>query len=182
MLIIYILIPESPAWCASQGKDVRAKKELLRINYGVKDYDVEQQFKLLVMTVEHERSVAAEQRREKWYAIFRGTDGFRTIVALWSLLSQQFIGLTLFSTFGTYFFQQAGLEDPFRITCITTSIGLATIIFIILSADRWGRRWIACYGTTIAWVSCVAIGILGVSPKVKASDYLLVLFACFWSK
>jgi hypothetical protein len=29
---------------------------------------------------------------------------------------------------------------------------------------------------------CVAIGILGVTKKVKATDYLFILFACFWSE
>jgi hypothetical protein len=181
MLIVYLCIPESPAWCVSAGKMERAKKELLKLNRGVKNYNVEQQFQILSLAVEHERAVATEQRRENWYAIFRGTDGLRTVITFWTNLTQQFIGLTLFGTFGTYFFQQAGLHNPFTITVITSSIQIATVIVVVLINDRLGRRWLACGGTTLSWASCVAIGIVGVVHQVKASTYIFVLFACFWS-
>lgn len=181
MLIIYLFLPESPPWCVTRGYTARAKKALKALNYGVKGYDGDQQLEVLVMAAEHERAVAIEQKREHWYAIFRGVDGLRTIIALWTNLTQQFIGLTLFSTFGTYFFQQAGLADPFMIKCITSSINIATTIVVVFVADTVGRRRIACYATSTMWLSCVAIGILGVVRQVKATDYLLVLFACFWS-
>lgn len=182
MLIIYLFLPESPAWCVTANQIDRAKRELRKLNGNVPGYDIDEQVNILVLAVEHERDVAAEQRREHWTAIFRGTDGMRTLVSLWTNLSQQFIGLTLFGTFGAYFFQQAGLKDPFKIKCITSSLNIATVIIIVLVADRLGRRWIACTGTTLCWLACVCIGILGVTKKVRASDYLFVFFACCWSK
>lgn len=182
MILIYIFVPESPFWCVTRGRTGQAKKELARLYYGVKDFDLEQQYQILVMAVEHERAIAAEQQREKWYAIFRGTDGLRTVISLWTNMAQQFIGLTLFSTFGSYFFEQAGIDDPFLITVITSSINIATLILVISSADRLGRRWMACWGTTLSWTACVAIGIIGVVPSAKATTYLFVLFTCFWSR
>ncbi|RKK96316.1 hypothetical protein BFJ71_g7896 [Fusarium oxysporum] len=104
MCLIYVFLPESPAWCVSRGNADRAKKQLLRLNRGVVDYDEEHQYQIIVQTFEHEREVAAEQKKEHWYAIFRGIDGLRTVISLWPNLTQQFIGLTLFATFGTYFF------------------------------------------------------------------------------
>lgn len=100
MLFIYLLAPETPAWCVSAGKLERAKKELLKLHRGVDNYDVDHQLQVLVMTAEHERALAVEKRREHWYAIFRGTNGLRTVISLWTNMSQQFIGLTLFGTFG----------------------------------------------------------------------------------
>jgi MFS family permease len=182
MLLVYLLVPETPAWCVSAGKLDRAKKELLKIHRGVKDYDADHQLQVLVLAVEHERAVAIEQRREKWYAIFRGTDGLRTVISLWTNLSQQFIGLTLFGSFGTYFFQQAGIDDPFRVKVITSSIQIGTVLVLVAVVDFVGRRYLACGGTTLSWLSCVAIGIIGVAPRVKASTYIFVMFACFWSK
>ena len=182
MIIIYVFLPESPAWCVTRGDTARAKKALRTLNGSVEGYDVDHQLEVLVLSVEHERQIAEEQSREHWYAIFQGIDGWRTVTALWTNMSQQFIGLTLFGTFGTYFFQQAGLPDPFMIKCITSSINIATVIIVVFSADTVGRRWIACGGTTLMWVSCVVIGILGVAEHSRATDYVLVLFACFWSK
>lgn len=182
MLIIYIFLPESPVWCVTRGDREKAKKALARLNSDVPGYDLDHQVEALVLSVEHEKAIATEQQREHWYAIFKGIDGLRTVIALWTNLSQQFLGLTLFSTFGTYFFQQSGLEDPFMIKCITSSINIATIIIVVFVADVFGRRSIACYATTLMWASCAVIGILGVVPEVSATSYVFVLFACFWSK
>ena len=182
MFLIYLFIPESPAWCVNADNIERARKELLKLNRGVKNYNVDQQLQSLILTIEHERLIAAEQKREKWFYIFRGTNGMRTVISLWTLLTQQFIGLTLFGTFGTYFFQQAGLHDPFKVKVITSSIQIATVIVVVILSDYVGRRWIACYGTTLSCFSCVAIGVIGVTHQVKASTYIFILFACFWSE
>ncbi|KAH8894278.1 general substrate transporter [Thozetella sp. PMI_491] len=181
MLLVYLVIPESPAWCIAKGKHDQAKKALRYLNHGVKDYDVNQHFQLISLNLDHERTVAAEQRRETWYAIFRGTDGLRTLISLWTLMSQQFIGLTLFGTYASYFFQQAGISNPFKVTCITSGINVAAGIFLVLSADGLGRRRLSCSGTTLSWLSTVVIGILGVVPEVHATNYILVLFAVLWN-
>ncbi|KAM0281980.1 hypothetical protein ACHAO9_010461 [Fusarium lateritium] len=139
MCIIYVFLPESPAWCVSRGNADRAKKQLLRFNRGVVDYDEEHQYQIIVQTFEHEREVAAVQKKEHWYAVFRGIDGLRTVISLWPNLTQQFIGLTLFTTFGTYFFQQAGLADPFTIKCITSGINITTLLTVVLVADKIGH-------------------------------------------
>ncbi|KAF5968844.1 maltose permease [Fusarium coicis] len=181
MCLLCIFLPESPAWCVSRGNADGAKKQLLRLNRGVVDYDEEHQYQIIVQTFEHEREVAAEQKKEHWYAIFRGIDGLRTVISLWPNLTQQFIGLTLFATFGTYFFQQAGLADTFTIKCITSSINITTLLIVVLVADKIGRRRISCYATTLSWTSCAVIGILGLIPRTTATSNILVLFVCLWN-
>lgn len=179
---IFLYLPESPAWCVTRGLEARAKDCLRKINGNVEGYDVDYQYNLLSMAVEHEKAVAIEQKREKWWSIFLGTDGRRTLTALWTNLSQQFIGLKLFSSYGTYFFQQAGLAQPFQIKSITSSINIAAIIVSVFVADHIGRRLMACSATTLCWVSCIVVGILGVVPMNNAITYVFVLFACLWSK
>lgn len=65
MIIIFAFLPESPAWCATHHDSKQAKKELVKLNRGVKDYNLDQQYKLLVLTVEHEKQIAEEQKREQ---------------------------------------------------------------------------------------------------------------------
>ncbi|KAH7161982.1 general substrate transporter [Dactylonectria estremocensis] len=177
MFIIYLVIPEPPAWCVTRGKVEQAKKSLRFIYRGVTDFDIEHAYNLLVINVEHERAVAVEQRSEKWYAIFKGIDGKRTLVSCWTLMTQQFIGLGVFFTYGSYFFQQAGIKDHFKVTCITSGINIAASTVVIYLADITGRRSLACIGTTICMVCNIGVGILGVVPQVKASNILLVFFS-----
>ncbi|KAF5529487.1 maltose permease [Fusarium napiforme] len=64
MCLIYVFLPESPAWCVSRGNADGAKKQLLRLNRGVFDYDEEHQYQTIVQTFGHEREVAAGQKKE----------------------------------------------------------------------------------------------------------------------
>lgn len=182
MLIIFVLIPESPVWCATRGKVDMAKRCLKQINGGVEGYDVDHQYNLLDLLIQHEHRVAVEQRKEKWYAIFQGVNARRTLIAVLPASGQQLIGLKLFTTYGTYFFQQAGLPNPFAIKCITSGIKIASVIVNILIADTIGRRLLAGWASTTAWLCCMIVGILGVIPHNRATDYVFVVTACVWSK
>jgi hypothetical protein len=69
MLIIYLLVPETPAWCVTHGFEERAKKSLRKLHWEIKNYDVEHQYQVLVMAVNHEYEVARASHNEKWYSI-----------------------------------------------------------------------------------------------------------------
>ncbi|KAF5240366.1 hypothetical protein FANTH_9626 [Fusarium anthophilum] len=181
MLLIYVFLPESPAWLASKGKAQLAKKSLRTLYRGVEGFDVDHQYSLIVLNLEREREVAADQRSEKWWAIFKGRDGLRTLISCWTLMTQQFIGLGVFFGFGTYFWQQAGIPDPFVVTCITSGINIVASVVVIYLADYTGRRGLSCVGTTVCWLCTVVIGILGVVKRTGATNHITVLFACFWN-
>lgn len=68
-------LTRAAAWYASKGKEQQAKKALRLVYRDVPDLDVDAQYEILVAGIEHEREFAIEQKREKWYSIFRGVDG-----------------------------------------------------------------------------------------------------------
>ncbi|RSL50195.1 hypothetical protein CEP54_012051 [Fusarium duplospermum] len=153
MLIIFVVIPESPSWYASVNKVEQRKKSLGIIYRGVEDFDIDHQYRLLEINIEHERAVTQTGEVAKWWEVFRGTDRLRTIISFWAPLSQQFIGL------------QAGIQDPFKVTCITSGVNIAASLVIIYLADNTGRRWMVCSGTTLCMVCNVGVGILSVVPR-----------------
>lgn len=89
MLIIYVFLPESPAWLASKDRVEDAKKNMRKIYKGVEGFDVDEQYLVLQQTIAHERAVAAEQGTEKWWSIFKGVNARRTLASTWALSSQQ---------------------------------------------------------------------------------------------
>ncbi|KAL2843339.1 general substrate transporter [Aspergillus pseudoustus] len=181
MFVIFLVVPESPSWYILRGKAELAKKSLRFIYWRVDGFDINHQYNLLSINVDHERDVAKKQEGESWYEIFRGINRLRTIISFWAIMTQQFLGLQVFFTYGTYFFQQAGLEDPFMATCITSGVNIAASLVIICLADITGRRWMVTWGSTLCWVCGVGVGTLGVVPKNGASDIILVIFAVFWN-
>jgi SP family general alpha glucoside:H+ symporter-like MFS transporter len=50
---------------------------------------------------EHRRSLATNKFGQ--LAIFKGTNGWRLIIAAWPKIQQQFVGMNLFNTYATYF-------------------------------------------------------------------------------
>jgi MFS family permease len=182
MLVVFLVVPESPSWYILRGKGELAKKSLRLIYWHVDGVDIDHQYNLLSININHEREVAEKQQGESWYEIFRGTNRIRTIISFWAIMTQQFLGLQVFFTYGTYFFQQAGLADPFMATCITSGVNIAASLLIIYLADLTGRRWMVTWGSTLCWVCNIGVGILGLVPQSGASDIILVIFAVFWSK
>lgn len=182
MLAIYLVLPESPAWCADNDRVERGKKNLKRIFGGVPDYNVDHQWHVLTALVEHEREVAKQQKSESWLSIFKGVNGFRTIVSCWPLFSQQLLGLTLFGTYSSYFFKQAGLADPFTATMIQSGLGICALVFAIFTVENIGRRRLTCVALTIMLGMNLAVGILGVVPGNSAVHKLTTAFAVLWSE
>ncbi len=64
-------------------------------------------------TIEEERRTAQENSQLGFWTIFKGTNGKRLLIAAWPKIAQQFVGLAVFNTYATYFFQLAGAKDPF---------------------------------------------------------------------
>jgi hypothetical protein len=86
-----------------------------------------------------------------------------------------------FYTYSSFFFQTAGFNDPFAVTCITNAIQLVVILVVVASVEKLGRRNICCSGLTIMVVCDALIGIVGVVESTKATQGLLVFFSCVYS-
>lgn len=97
------------------------------------------------------------------------------------LVGQQVLGLTLYSTYSSYFFQIAGLSDPFLGTVISNTISLAALVLIVLSVEKIGRRNIACSALTLQLVANLGIGILSVVPNNDARNKALVAISALFS-
>ena len=69
---------------AEFGTKVKAKKILRWLHRGVEDCNVDHQYHLLELNIEHEKALAIAQRKKSWTSISRGNDGRRTLTALWT--------------------------------------------------------------------------------------------------
>jgi hypothetical protein len=60
MAIIYVLIPETPYWCAARGEHERGRKTVQFLNGGIEGYDVDFHYDLIRRAVEKEQSYQKE--------------------------------------------------------------------------------------------------------------------------
>ncbi|OJJ44483.1 hypothetical protein ASPZODRAFT_18673 [Penicilliopsis zonata CBS 506.65] len=178
-IVIIIMIPESPWWLVSKDRQPQAAK-ILHTFYGhVEGYDIQQTIDAMTATVAEERRLARENSQQGIWAIFRGRNGVRFLIAAWPKITQQFVGLSVFNTYATYFFQYAGSNNPFLVTLILSCTQIISMIFTSSMTDKLGRRPLTVYPYAVTVVSVLCLGIIGCFDYTeKATSSLLIFFAC----
>ena len=57
----------------------------------------------MTTTVAQERILAEQNPEQDTWAVFKGRNLIRSIIASWPKVVQQFVGLSVFNTYATYF-------------------------------------------------------------------------------
>lgn len=130
-------------------------------------------------TIKEERYLAEQNSEEGRWAIFQGRNLLRFFIAAWPKIVQQLVGLSVFNTYATYFFQAAGNKNPFLVTVILGCVQILSMIVTSTLTDRFGRRPLTVYPYAVTVVSLLALGIVGCFDYTKKdTSSLLVFFAC----
>ncbi|WWD16254.1 hypothetical protein CI109_100680 [Kwoniella shandongensis] len=179
MIIIFFFLPESPWWLTSKGKLGRAAGMLSKYYGHLEGYNVQEEVAIMTATIEEERIVAKRDNQEGPFAVFQGTNLLRLFIAAWPKLIQQFVGLSVFNTYATYFFQLAGNKNPFTVTVILSCVQLLSMLITCSLTDSIGRRPLTVYPYAVTVVSVLCLGIVGCFDYTSASlGSLLIFFAC----
>ncbi|OAA64363.1 General substrate transporter [Niveomyces insectorum RCEF 264] len=177
--IVFALLPETPWWLVSKDKMDKARKTLHTCNGDIANYDSTEQLEIMRATVAAERQLAEANREMGQWAVFKGRNLLRFIIAAWPKVAQQFVGLSVFNTYATYFFQYAGSNNPFMVTIILSCVQIISMIVTATSTDRFGRRPLTVYPYAVTVVSVLSLGIVGCFDyTTKALSSLLIFFAC----
>ncbi|OGM48645.1 hexose transporter [Aspergillus bombycis] len=182
-IIIFVIMPETPWWLVSKGKLDRAAEILTTYNGRVEGYDVSEQIcelqEIMSATVAEERRIAERDSQEGMWAVFQGRNFIRFVIAGWPKVTQQFVGLAVFNSNATYFFQYAGNKDPFLVTVILSCVQLLSMIITAMLTDQIGRRPLTVYPYAVTTLSVLCLGIIGCFDYTqKSTSSLLVFFAC----
>lgn len=127
------------------------------------------------------------------WAVFKGRNLLRFIIAGWPKITQQFIGLSVFNTYATYFckavppylhtsqlnlsVQYAGNKNPFLVTVILSCVQLISMLATATLTDQLGRRPLTVYPYAVTVLSVLCLGIIGCFDyKTTALSSLLVSF------
>ncbi|WWD01055.1 hypothetical protein V866_007993 [Kwoniella sp. B9012] len=179
MGIIFVLLPESPWWLVSKGKLDKTSKVLQRYYGHIEGYNVSDEVAIMTATIEAEKQTAAREGQEGHWAVFQGRNLLRLIIAAWPKIIQQFVGLSVFNTYSTYFFQLAGNKNPFLVTVILGCVQLLAMLITATLSDAVGRRPLTVYPYGVTSLSVLALGIIGCfNYSSKSLGSLLIFFAC----
>lgn len=139
-----IFLPETPRYLIRQGKKDQAAKSLSRL----RRLPVDNPYLLEELTeieenYQHELSLGDSSYRDflTWHTL-----GKRLVTGCALQALQQLTGVNFIFYYGTSFFTNSGIKNPFVISMITSSINVASTFPSLYAVEALGRRKLLFWG------------------------------------
>ncbi|KAH9482121.1 Major facilitator-type transporter ecdD [Psilocybe cubensis] len=183
-----IFLPESPRFLLLKGKQAAARKALGRLMSAPADSpDVEEECLAITAALTLEQSETAAS----YLDCFKNNEahyGLRTWTGIWLQAWQQLTGINFIFYYGTTFFMQAGIKNPFIITIIADVVNTAMTLIGLPFIDRLGRRKLLLIGAAGMCFCEFIVAIVGVTAgdvqpdgSVNlAAQRVLIAFVCIY--
>ncbi|KAI5864361.1 sugar porter family MFS transporter [Durotheca rogersii] len=168
-------IPESPWWLVRKGRTQDARDALCRLSSPAVDVDA-----ALAVIAETDRLELEMEAGSTYLDTVRGANLRRTEISTGVYTTQVLSGIYLIG-YGTYFFQQAGLQtqDAFYMGIGFLAVGWVCTVLSWFLLARFGRRRIFNVGLSVLIALMFVIGILdsipGRPPGVAWAESSLML-------
>ncbi|OAL57382.1 general substrate transporter [Pyrenochaeta sp. DS3sAY3a] len=180
-LIPLLWVPESPVWYCTKGRHEEAKQSLRRLVGNVDGYDVDHEYSVMQHEVRKSKELAEAAGTTDWKALRSKTNLIRCIVATLPFTFQNVCGVPLMFGYTVYFFQLAGVKDPFLGNLIKQMVLVVGILTSFYTVDKVGRRALVLYGGSAMCVINAVVGGLGFMKQNNASGIALVFLCSLWA-
>ena len=194
--LIWLFAPESPseltftamtpradrtaAWLITVGKIDKAKKTFRYIVGNMEDFDYDHEFAVIEQEVTVSKQLLERQNKAAWRDFFRPVNFKRANIPLLAYCGQQIVGGMYVYSYTTYFFQQAGLKNPFIGSVVVSLVSFFGIVASLFVIERVGRRPLMIYGTLACMIFDFVIGGLSFVPMNNAVGAALITVTALW--
>ncbi|GAA6010161.1 hypothetical protein JCM10207_005645 [Rhodosporidiobolus poonsookiae] len=177
------VLPESPRWLITKGHDEKARRSLARLfRLPVESDYVASEYADIAANIHAEREIGTASYAE---LLFRPTAS-RLRLRVWTGIVlqslQQLSGINFIFYYGTTFFRNSGIENPFLITIATNVVNVGMTIPGIWAVDKLGRRKTMIYGAAGMAVCQLIVAATGtaIGNGNPAGQKVLVAFVCLF--
>lgn len=182
-----LILPESPRWFVKRGRNTEAAHSLHRLRRLPVDHPaLVQELNEIVANHEYELSLG----KATYIDCFKGNLGKRLFTGCSLQGLQQLTGINFIFYYGTSFFVNSGINQPFIISMITSCVNVVSTLPGLYLVEKWGRRKLLLFGAGGMAFSQFVVAILGTVagkdnlPAQKALIAFICIyiffFACSW--
>jgi sugar porter (SP) family MFS transporter len=174
-----IFLPETPRYLIKKGRPDQAAVSLSKL----RKLDVEHPAlleELAEITANHEYELSLG--KATYLDCFKGNLGKRLFTGCALQMLQQLTGVNFIFYYGTSFFQNSGIKNPFIISMITSAINTASTFPGLYMVETWGRRNLLLFGAVGMSVCQFIVAITGTVAGVDnlAAQQALIAFVCIY--
>jgi len=183
IFLALFVMPESPRWLVSKGKEDKAKSVLQKLyppNYNVDQiiYEIKESI---------EREVSAEKAMG-WDMILFPTPAFRRMlfVGIGAAVAQQAVGVDALQYFLVFIVNESGIQTRGGQTAVLILLGLVKLLFIFVGGhffDRKGRRplfFVSLLGMAVSLI-LLSVSFFGNTTNSAFAVSALALYFAFFS-
>ncbi|KAI9511393.1 general substrate transporter [Russula earlei] len=176
------ILPESPRWLIKKHRDADAAQALARLTSLPPDHpELRTELDEIRLNLKREE----EHGSSSYLDCFRPTDNrmrFRTLTGIFLQAWQQLTGINFIFYFGTTFFTNAGIHNPFLITIATSTVNVGMTLPGIWGVERFGRRRLLIVGAIGMTICEYMIAIIGSATKAtdQSAQSAEVALVCFY--
>ena len=177
-----ILLPESPRWLIKKERDQDAARALSRLISLPPDHpELRAELDEIRNAYQHEKRLG----ESSYLDCFRATDNkilLRTLTGIFIQAWQQLTGINFIFYYGTVFFKNSGISNPFLITIATNVINVSMTLPGMWGVERFGRRRLLLVGAAAMCICEFLVAIVGVTVSTEniAGQKVLIAFVCIY--
>lgn len=172
-----LILPETPRYLIKRGKMEEAAKSLSRLRrLPVDDPSLLDELAEIKANHDFEMSIG----KASYLDCFKGTLGKRTLTGCALQALQQLTGVNFIFYYGTQFFKNSGIHNPFVVALITNIVNVVSTFPGLYMVEKWGRRRLLLFGAIGMCICQFIVAIVGVSTSSTVSNKVLIAFVCIY--
>ena len=176
LVVGLFVLPETPRYLIKRGRKDQAAKSLSRLRRLDVDHPaLVKELNEIRANHEYEMSIGTTS----YLDLFRPPLRKRLFTGLALQALQQLSGVNFIFYYGTTFFQNSGIQNPFIVSVITDVVNVCSNIPGLWLVEKWGRRPLLLFGAIGMAVTQLINASVGTAlPDQDSANKALIAFVC----
>ncbi|KAG4439880.1 hypothetical protein IFR05_004656 [Cadophora sp. M221] len=174
-----LYLPETPRYYVKKGNEAKAIASLGRLRrLPITSPTLRNELNEIIANHQYELTLGSSS----WLQCFSkgGSQRKRLFTGCAIMALSQLTGINFIFYFGTQFFKNSGISNPFTISLITNLVNVFSTIPGQVLVEKWGRRPLLLFGAIGMCFCEFIVAIVGVTAESEVANKVLIAFVCFY--